>query len=453
MARLSRAGSADGGSGSATLAHTDNSVDGVYNFTVRQVIAGFVSEPGSSLPVTIDRTGPTVTINQASGQSDPTSAEPINFTAIFNQSVTGFSNTGISLAGSAADTSAATVNVTGSGAIYNVAVANLLSSGTVRASVLANAFTDDAGNGSQASTSTDNTVTLNIPAVTATINQASGQADPTETLPINFTVVFSVSVTGFSSSGVSLAGSTGNVSSATINVTGSGTTYNVAVDSVTGDGTVQASVTANSASGLGGSNLASTSTDNTVTFQGTPPTVTINQAAGQSDPATTQPINFTVVFNKDVNGFSSSGVLLAGSTANVSAASINISGSGTTYNVAVGDIQSAGTVQASVLANAATGLGGGNQASTSSDNTVTFQAPTFTVNQTNDQGDGVCDATCTLRDAIGAANNTPGPKTINFDLPSCTALGPCTITYPYSGQATALLIDNNGSLQHCRTRC
>jgi len=438
-------GTADG-SGSATLSYTDNSADGLYNFTCRQTSAGSLSEPSASLPVTIDRTGPTVTINQASGQADPTSAAPINFTAVFNQPVTGFSNAGISLAGSTADTSAATVNVTGSGTTYNVSVANLLSSGTVRASVLANAITDDAGNGSQASTSTDNTVTFNIPAVTVTINQAAGQADPTESLPINFTVVFSVPVTGFSSSGVSLAGSTANVSSVTITVTGSGATYNVAVGNVTGDGTVQASVAANSASGLGGSNLASTSTDNSVTFQGTPPTVAINQAAGQSDPATTQPINFTVVFNKDVNGFSSNGVSLAGSTANVSAASINISGSGTTYNVAVGNIQSAGTVQASVLANAATGLGGGNQASTSSDNTVTFQAPMFTVNQTNDQGDGVCDATCTLRDAIGTANNTPGPKTINFDLPSCTALSPCTITYPYSGQATALLIDNNGSL-------
>ena len=56
---------------------------------------------------------------------------------------------------------------------------------------------------------------FNLP-VNVTINQAAGQADPTKTQPINFTVVFSQSVTGFSSSGVSLAGSTANVSAANI---------------------------------------------------------------------------------------------------------------------------------------------------------------------------------------------------------------------------------------------
>ena len=45
-------------------------------------------------------------------------------------------------------------------------------------------------------------------------------------------------------------------------------------------------------------NAASTSTDNTVTFDATPPTVTINQAAGQADPTNASPINFTVVFSE-----------------------------------------------------------------------------------------------------------------------------------------------------------
>ena len=34
---------------------------------------------------TIDRTGPSVTINQAAGQADPTSSSPINFEVVFNE--------------------------------------------------------------------------------------------------------------------------------------------------------------------------------------------------------------------------------------------------------------------------------------------------------------------------------------------------------------------------------
>ncbi len=42
----------------------------------------------------------------------------------------------------------------------------------------------------------------------------------------------------------------------------------------------------------------------------------------------------------------------------------------------------------------------------------------FTVNNTSDPGDGLCNAGgCTLRDAILATNDTPGADTINFNIP------------------------------------
>ena len=44
-------------------------------------------------------------------------------------------------------------------------------------------------------------------------------------------------------------------------------------------------------------NIASTSTDNTVTYDITGPSVTINKAAAQGDPTTVSPINFTVIFD------------------------------------------------------------------------------------------------------------------------------------------------------------
>ncbi len=54
---------------------------------------------------------------------------------------------------------------------------------------------DAVGNASTASSSTDNTVTFtSASALTVTVNQSVGQADPTNTSPVSFTVVFSESV-------------------------------------------------------------------------------------------------------------------------------------------------------------------------------------------------------------------------------------------------------------------
>jgi len=49
---------------------------------------------------------------------------------------------------------------------------------------------------------------------------------------------------------------------------------------------------------------------------------------------------------------------------------------------------------------------------------------TFVVNQPGDAGDGVCDATCTLREAIAAANAAEGADTISFDSAAFAAPGP-----------------------------
>src|SRR5439155_1310666 len=167
--------------------------------------------------------------------------------------------------------------------------------GTVIATIPAGGATDAAGNGNTASTSTDNTVTFDPPP-TATINQAAGQADPTSTAPITFTAVFSESVSGFTVSDVVIGGTAGVTT--TVDVTAGPSTYTAAASGLTTGGTVIATIPAGGATDAAGNgNTASTSTDNTVTFDPTPPTVTINQAAGQADPTSTAPITFTAVFN------------------------------------------------------------------------------------------------------------------------------------------------------------
>ena len=62
----------------------------------------------------------------------------------------------------------------------------------------------------------------------------------------------------------------------------------------------------------GNANTASTSADNTVTYDATAPTVTINQAATQADPTNVAPIHFTVVFSEAVSDFATGDVTLGG---------------------------------------------------------------------------------------------------------------------------------------------
>jgi hypothetical protein len=101
------------------------------------------------------------------------------------------------------------------------------------------------------------------------------------------------------------------------------------------------------------------------------PTVTINQAAGQVDPAASSPISFTVVFSAAVTGFISGDVTIAGTAGGTKVATVT--GSGTTYAVAVTGMTTAGTVVATVPAGVAIDATGGlNAASTSTDNTVSW---------------------------------------------------------------------------------
>jgi len=104
-----------------------------------------------------DTTPPTVTINQARAQADPTRTSPINFTVVFSEPVSGFATGDVTVTGTAPGTKTATV--TGSGTTYNVAVSGMTGSGTVIATIAAGRATDAAGNANTASSSTDNTVT------------------------------------------------------------------------------------------------------------------------------------------------------------------------------------------------------------------------------------------------------------------------------------------------------
>src|SRR5438046_122905 len=134
---------------------------------------GLLGTLWSSNPVTVtvfnDTTPPTVRINRAAGQADPTSASPINFTAVFSEPVSGFTGAGVTLSGTAGGTKTATVS--GGPSTYTVAVSGMTTAGTVIASIAAGVASDAAGNLNTASTSTDNSVTFTPSAPTVPANQ------------------------------------------------------------------------------------------------------------------------------------------------------------------------------------------------------------------------------------------------------------------------------------------
>jgi hypothetical protein len=199
------------------------------------------------------------------------------------------------------------------------------------------------------------------PAVT--INQASSQVDPTSATPILFDVVFSEPVTGFDASGVVLGGTAGATSAV---VSGGGAVYQVIVSGMAQSGTVTATVPAGVvADAAGNLNVASTSTDNTVTFAlgGVCPTPSIINGDLAIAGTTAAVINLacvtTVTGNLTLTG-NSAGVIslselgtVAGSltiTENTAAGVISLSEMGTVGgSVEITGNTSAGTISLSEL--------------------------------------------------------------------------------------------------------
>jgi hypothetical protein len=263
-----------------------------------------------------------------------------------------------------------------------------------------------------------------------TINQAVGQSDPTSTSPIEFTVTFSASVTGFDYADVDLSSSTAG-GTQIVAVSGSGKNYTVKVSGMTSNGTVVASIPAGAAQdGSHNPSLASTSTDNTVTWQRPEPTVTINQGAGQSDPTEDSTIEFTASFSTPVSGFTGADVDLSGSTAK-GALTATVSGGTQTYTVKVSGMTGAGTVIASIPAAAAEDpKGDPSRASTSTDNSVTWSSktppPTVTINQAAGQSDPTSGSTIQFTATFSAPVTGFGPSGV--DLSASTATGPLSAT-------------------------
>lgn len=186
------------------------------------------------------------------------------------------------------------------------------------------------------------------------------------------------------------------------------------------DGTYHYVVTALSASWT-----ASASSAN-VTVHNSRPSVTVDQADGQADPAASSPVNFTAVFSEAVTDFTSADVTVSPATATVV-----VSGNGPTYNLAVSGLTSSSLVTVSIAANSAYDSGGaGNTTSTSTDDTVSYDATVPTASApvataSGSFGSFVGNTAVTLTDS--ATDDFSGAASVAYYR--CTgATGSCTAT-------------------------
>ena len=187
------------------------------------------------------------------------------------------------------------------------------------------------------------------PVFDVTVEQAAGQVDPTNASPVHFTVIFDRKTTDFVTGDATIGGTATGIGQTITPVGDTGRIYDLAV-TATGSGTIIATVEAGKATdgGIPGkTNRASTSVDNEVVFDITPPVPTV--AYSGTTPSGAATITFDVSFDEPVTGFS---VAAVGGTAGATTAVVTAVSS-TAYTVAVTGMTTDGTVTLHVDANVA----------------------------------------------------------------------------------------------------
>jgi len=175
-----------------------------------------------------------------------------------------------------------------------------------------------------------------------TIEQKAGQSDPALSQPVEFKVVFGeeIAPSTFTASDITQGGT---APSPVWSIVDSGDHMNFALSVVaSGNGTINPFITAGRVNDLAGNGndpfikgCDNQVPDNCVTLADvTPPTVTITQAATQADPATRQPIIFTIEFSEVINTdtFTTEDITQSG-TAHISNWSITDTGDHKTFKL------------------------------------------------------------------------------------------------------------------------
>jgi len=329
---------------------------------------------GSIIPVQLS-VPPTVTINQAAKQADPTNDQPIHFTVVFSKNVTGFTGHKVTLTGTAPGTLRA--RVTGSASTYDVAVTGMTDSGTVNASLATGAAHDAVGNDSKPSTSTDNTVTYDVTPPAISIGAPSALL--TQHGPISYSVTYSGAQFVTLAVADVILNTTGTATG-TIDVAGSGaSTRTVTISGISGDGTLGITLAAGTAVDNVGNQALSADPSANFSVDNTPPIISIG---APSAPLTQGgPISYTVTYSgADAITLTTGDITL--NTTGTANGTIGVSGTGTiTRTVTISGITGNGTLGIALAANTASDAAGNAAlpAGPSASFTVDNSAPTLSI--------------------------------------------------------------------------
>ncbi|SDH76398.1 hypothetical protein [Agrococcus jejuensis] len=185
-----------------------------------------------------------------------------------------------------------------------------------------------------------------------TFAPAAGQTRAFTEGPARLSVTFSEPVEGFDADDVDVFGA----GPTTVSVTGSGASYEVLVDGFESYGSYFVRVETRAVTSVASGRPATQPDEITLVYVESLPTVTIAPVGDTT--IATEPATFAVTFSEPVEGFAADDVVLGGTAG---ASTVAVTGDEADYVVTVGGFVGAGTVEASIRAEAAYVLVGGGE--------------------------------------------------------------------------------------------
>ncbi|OGV73160.1 MAG: hypothetical protein A3K18_01655, partial [Lentisphaerae bacterium RIFOXYA12_64_32] len=381
------------------------------------------NQASNHFEITIDRTGPTLTVLTPAASASANHSTVLTFTNGDNTSVQA------SVGGNV------WTFVTSGSRLGDVNGFGLLGQGGFNLQLRAK---DKAGNDG----STQLALIKDTLAPTGTISSALNS--PTNAVLIPLTVSFTESVTDFVLGDMTAVGGTLSNFAANRNA------YTVDLTPTLTDGTITVGIPAANVHDAAGNALKG-DVSFSIVHDTTAPTVTINQAALQPDPVNSSPIRFTAVFSEAVSGFTAGDIQISG-TAGATTATIAATATAVNaYQVEVSGMTQAGTVIVTIPAAAASDLAGNaSVAATFTDNSVTYDTtlPAITsITSTTANG------TYTAGAAINVRVNFSKPVTlaggnlrVTLDTGAVVTLAPFTNASFANGTYTVAVGENSPDL-------
>ncbi|MGF1573792.1 MAG: Ig-like domain-containing protein [Sumerlaeia bacterium] len=303
-------------------ATSDGDVTAAVNLTGITDLAGNAGV-GSTLAETItyNTTAPAVaTFAVAAAQADPTNVDSFTFEITFTEAINPATFTAADV-----DTSSSTVGgtlipvITGSGAgPYTIVITGASVSGDVTVSVNPAGITDTAGNAGVGSSSTLS-IEYDVTAPTVSLGLASGQSNPTTTLPINLEANFSEPIESATLTALDFdfTGTTAAGMPVVTSITGSGAgPYAVVINGLTGTGIVSCTLNGAGIVDLAGNAGTGTSTTSLQLNQPGPTVSAFIISAAQPNPTNVDSFSYEITFDAPINAstFTASDIDVTGTT-------------------------------------------------------------------------------------------------------------------------------------------